>query len=106
MNSDKYIGNELELFEKAINWKSYYKTIFKPYLKGEVLEVGAGVGGTTKVLCDGSQKEWVCLEPDNQLSLKIENLIKDASLPSCCSLVKGTLQNISSSKLFDTILYI
>jgi hypothetical protein len=31
---------------------------------GDVVEVGAGLGSTTRYLCDGRQRLWLCLEPD------------------------------------------
>ena len=61
MNTEHYIGNELELFDKAKNWKRYYGTLIQPFLTGDVMEVGAGIGATTRSLCNGSQKKWVCL---------------------------------------------
>ena len=45
-----YPGGELELFEHARNWKKYFSHFIKPYLKGRVLEVGAGIGSTTVIL--------------------------------------------------------
>jgi SAM-dependent methyltransferase len=104
--SDKYIGNELALFEKAHHWKSYYRSFFSKYLKGSVLEVGAGIGGTTKSLCDGSQDEWICLEPDKELSQEIDQLISAGGLPACCKNVHGFIADIPASKKFDAILYI
>lgn len=91
--TDKYIGNELQLFERANNWKSYFKTFISKYLKGDILEVGAGIGGTTKMLCDGKQHEWLCLEPDEKLSMIIEQLIKLHKLPECCISETGRLKD-------------
>ena len=48
-----YVGSELDLFAAAIHWKSYVRRQVSPHLGREVLEVGAGHGGTTRVLCDG-----------------------------------------------------
>lgn len=105
-NSDKYIGNELTLFEKAKNWKNYYGSFLQPYLSGKVLEVGAGLGGTTLSLCDGSQSEWLCLEPDSNLAQNISKLINEKKLPECCNCKVGTLKDISPEKLFNAIIYI
>jgi SAM-dependent methyltransferase len=104
--TDKYIGNELELFKNAKNWKSYYRGYIKPYLNGKVLEVGAGLGGTTEHLCDGSQKDWLCLEPDPELSATIQKMIDTKVLPSCCRLTKGTIQDVSKDEKFNAIIYI
>jgi protein-L-isoaspartate O-methyltransferase len=59
-----YVGTELELFCDANNWKAYFRDLLAPYPGGDVLEVGAGVGATTRVLCDGLQTSWLALEPD------------------------------------------
>jgi len=59
-----YVGQELDLFALADNWKSYVKAQIAIYLTGDVLEVGAGIGATTAALHDGTARRWVCLEPD------------------------------------------
>src|ERR1700712_2847272 len=95
-----YIGNELDLFEKATAWKNYYGSFLKPYLQGKVLEVGAGIGGTTSTLCDGSQEKWLCLEPDPALYERLENKIKEKKLPRCCYSLKGTTGDLPASEKF------
>jgi protein-L-isoaspartate O-methyltransferase len=106
LSTEHYIGNELSLFEKAVNWKAYYGSKLKPYLKNRVLEVGAGIGGTTLSLCDGSQKEWLCVEPDATLASDVSRLIETKKLPSCCHLHVGTLSNLPKQAPFDAIMYI
>jgi SAM-dependent methyltransferase len=106
MGEIAYVGNELDLFEQAITWKKYYGRFLTPFLKGSVLEVGAGIGGTTSILCDGTQDEWLCLEPDPQLYSKLENKIKEGRLPSVCTTLKGTTADLSSTGKFNAILYI
>jgi SAM-dependent methyltransferase len=106
MTEIAYIGNELEVFEHAIAWKNYYGRFFAPYLKGKVLEVGAGIGGTTTELCDGSQEKWVCLEPDPQLYASLQEKITSGRLPKCCSAFKATTGDLSPSEKFDAIMYI
>jgi len=106
LDSERYIGNELSLFEKAINWKAYYGSKLKPYLRNRVLEVGAGIGGTTLSLCDGSQVDWLCVEPDASLAGEITKLLKAKKLSSCCRVHIGTLEDLPAEALFDTIMYI
>ena len=106
MEEVTYIGNELELFQHATAWKQYYATILKPYIRGNVLEVGAGIGSTTKYLCDGSQEKWLCLEPDPSLFKKLQDKIQNRELPSCCYAVKGLTSDLQTDIKFDTILYI
>jgi len=103
---DKYIGNELQLFDKARNWKLYINRFISTYLRDYILEVGAGIGGTTKILCVGKQKEWLCLEPDKSLSIVIDQLIARNRLPPCCATKIGHLSDLNNEKKFDAILYI
>lgn len=106
MTEITYIGNELEVFEYATAWKKYYGGMLAPYLKGKVLEVGAGIGGTTTALCDGTQQEWVCLEPDPDLYGKLQDKIVSGRLPPCCRSIKGTTGDLSGGQKYDAILYI
>jgi SAM-dependent methyltransferase len=100
-----YIGQELELFRKAYNWKQYYRNIILPYLKGEILEVGAGIGATTEHLVNPDVSSWICLEPDTELAKRIELLISNKSLPSVCKLLIGTTDDLPLSKQYDAIIY-
>ena len=102
--SFKYPGEELVLFQQATHWKKYFSRQIKPYIKGNVLEVGAGIGSTTLLLNDGSPGPWLMLEPDAQLSAQLKSKIETNLLPANCRLQTGTLDELSSS--FDTIIYI
>jgi len=100
-----YVGSELDLFSAAKNWKSYFRDQLTPYLGEDVLEVGAGLGGTTRVLCRGTERRWVCLEPDAALVARLDQEISSGSLPKCCESRIGTLEKFDESETFDTILY-
>ncbi len=104
MGEESYAGQELELFKVAVNWKAYFRAKLAPYIKGDVLEVGAGIGGTTRTLCDGSQQSWVCLEPDSALADEIAGAQEPFALPP--EVIVGSLDTIASERRFDTILYI
>ena len=106
MSNIDYIGNELELFKHAHNWKAYYKNAIDPYIKGDVCEVGAGLGGTTTALINARSKSWTAVEPDADLSAMIDAELSGNPFASKVQVVHGILDDISSDKLFDTILYI
>jgi hypothetical protein len=106
MSEQAYAGQELELFKSAVNWKAYFHARLAKYVSGDVLEVGAGIGGTTRVLCDGNQSSWVCLEPDPQLAAQIVEASASAPYPVEPEIVVGTLDALKDERLFDTILYI
>jgi SAM-dependent methyltransferase len=96
-----YVGTELDLFEKATTWKGYVLRRIAPYLGKSVLEVGAGHGGMTKVLCRGDFDRWVCLEPDPALAGRIAG----RALPGCCEAVVGTLAELPEAGRFSSVLY-
>jgi SAM-dependent methyltransferase len=101
-----YVGTELELFSAATVWKSYFRRHIEPFLGARVLEVGAGIGGTTKLLCSPRQDAWTCLEPDAELARELGQAVKRGELPEICQIVIGTLGEVPPSTLFDTVLYI
>ena len=102
----EYVGRELELFATAHHWKSYLRDRISPFLGKSVLEVGAGIGGTTKLLASSSQRQWVCLEPDPALAEELERKITNRELPSACTVRIGTVSDLPSEERFDSIIYI
>ena len=106
METYSYIGNELEIFQHATRWKAYYAKSLRPYIAGDVLEVGAGIGATSYFLCDGRQRSWTCLEPDAGLYQRLGEGLRVAPLASPGRAVLGTMGSLSAAEQFDTILYI
>ncbi len=104
--SEHYIGTELELFRHATNWKEYLAAQIRPLLGQRVLEVGAGMGGTTERLAGNDQTSWVCLEPDPELIRRIQEKCDRGELPRGCVPRQGILSDLGSDEQFDTILYI
>jgi SAM-dependent methyltransferase len=100
----KYAGSELDLFAAACNWKSYWSQQIRPFLKGEILEVGAGIGSNTQFLDPGTGR-WVCLEPDPQLAAQLIKKFSETKSRRTCETVCGTLQALTVDQ-FDTIIYI
>jgi len=103
MTDFAYVGSELALFADATTWKSYVRFHLRPYLSGDILEVGAGIGAATAAFNDGTQRRWVCLEPDRSLADRIKS-----SLPrelTNCEVVVGTLSMLGPEEQFDGILY-
>lgn len=97
----KYAGSELELFEKARNWKAYWRAQIAAFVRGEVLEVGAGIGANTLTLAGLEYRRWTCLEPDAALAARIE-------LPAGGrhARASGTIGDLPAEARFDAILYI
>lgn len=102
----QYVGNELDVFAHAVNWKSYFRSYLSAYITGDVLEVGAGIGTTTRILCDGSQKSWTCLEPDPSLVKRLARAAEDEPFALPVQITTGTLEDLPADLQFDTLLYI
>ena len=101
-----YVGSELELFAGATNWKTYFGSVLRRFVVGRVLEVGAGIGSNIPYLHNDLVTEWIALEPDADLAIRIEERLAKGELPANCRLINGTIASVDSEALFDTILYI
>lgn len=106
MTHHPYGDSQLDVFALASNWKAYFRRLLAGYIGGEVLEVGAGIGETTKALCRGGRARWVCLEPDPAQAERIGSLVRGGQLPSRCEVVVGTAADLVGKEEFDTVLYI
>jgi SAM-dependent methyltransferase len=102
----EYVGNELELFRLADNWKRYLASRLRRFVKGDVLEVGAGLGANVPYLYCDVVARWVSLEPDARLCDEYRRRQADGQIPAHCELVQGTVATPPPKETFDSILYI
>lgn len=101
-----YPGSELALFEQATRWKRYLGRQLAPFLRGEVLEVGAGIGGTTSFLLGPEVTAWCCLEPDPALRGEIDRKLAAGLLPPVCRSAAGGIGSLEAGRVFDAIVYL
>lgn len=101
-----YVGGELTLFKDARCWKRYFAGRLRPFLRGDVLEVGAGIGGTTRTLASGQERTWTCLEPDPKLAAILGAEHAREPFPIAPRVVVGDLAALPTEERFDTVLYI
>jgi|SRR5579871_1363544 len=102
----KYVGEELDVFSLARNWKNYWGSLIRPYLGKHVLEVGAGIGANTELLCSSEQERWISLEPDESLSETITERLEQHPYRHIVDVRVGSIGSISLDEKFDSILYI
>lgn len=104
MSDYSYVGTELDVFALAVNWKRYFGDLISPYLRGRVLEVGAGLGETTRALLGPGLDSWLCLEPDPLLAARLAT----GPFPTgpCPEIVVGDISSVSIDRRFDTIVYV
>jgi SAM-dependent methyltransferase len=103
MSDYTYVGSELALFANALHWKRYWRSQLHPYVRGAVLEVGAGNGNNTKIFQEVACSRWVCVEPDSNLCAELKSNLAPGSH---IEVVTGTLSDVPADARFDTILYI
>ena len=104
MTEFKYVGSELDLLAAAHHWKSYWSAEMRRFIRGDVLEVGAGIGSNTRYLDTGQPGRFVSLEPDTQLAGRLEDALRSGARKY--EAICGTLESIPAGEQFDTICYI
>lgn len=98
----QYVGQELLLFLEARNFHRYYLKLFGPWLRGNVLEVGGGLGALTEGLLELPLERLVVCEPD-----PVQARILMNKFGARAEIVTGGLRAIPSSLgPFDAILYV
>lgn len=96
----------LEVFTQAPNWRKYLSRALKPFVSGDVLEVGAGLGANTFGLASLSRRSWTCLEPDPALATETERALRESELPLHATIVIGTIEDIAEERCFDAVIYL
>jgi len=105
----EHTGGELELFAEARRWKRYFADVLAPHLRGHVLEVGAGIGGTLRALAQSRGVEaWTALEPDPKLLARLAGVAHDVEgarrIP--VRALGGTLAELPAAECFDAVVYV
>ena len=101
-----YVGLELELFKHANQWKQYLSKNMLEYIRGDVLEVGSGIGSTTRYLINKSVRSWICLEPDDNLLQISKNNLQPESFSSKIQYINNNIGIFKKKDKFNTIIYI
>jgi SAM-dependent methyltransferase len=104
MTGFAYVGTELDLFARATNWKAYWSERLRPFVGPRVLDVGAGLGATARILAGGVER-WCCLEPDPLLAGRLEAAVASGDLPAQCEVVRGVLDDVRGAP-YDSVLYV
>lgn len=103
---DRDGGHELESFLRAERWKSYWTGLLAPFLRGEVLEVGAGIGGSTAHLAKAHDGAWICLEPEPDLARQLREAVASGEIAAEPEVICGRLEDLPGGRRFDTVIYI
>jgi SAM-dependent methyltransferase len=103
----EYIGQELKLFKEAINWKDYSFSQFSSFIKGDVLEVGAGIGTNTLIFSnrkDVQYNSWTATEIDGQQVEILKQLNTEGKLTDKHIVKQAYVTELDTQ--YDTLIYI
>ena len=100
----EYPGHELDVFAHAVRWKAYFAKVLRPYIVGDVLEVGAGRGETTRSLLNPAVRRWVCVEPDPALARRLAALQWNGDVKP--EIILGDIRQVPRTNHFHSIVYI
>jgi len=103
-----YMGSELDVFKLARNWKRYWSSVIRPFVRGAVLEIGAGMGANAPYLMNPAVSRLVCLEPDRRFARDLEasRAALEANRMTTIEVRHGVVQDLPADERFDTILYL
>ncbi|HEV2490935.1 MAG TPA: methyltransferase domain-containing protein [Candidatus Acidoferrales bacterium] len=72
----EYTGTELEAMELARNYHRWIVDFFRPYIRGTVVEIGAGIGTVSELLAECSPSQLRCFEPATNLFPSLERRMR------------------------------
>ncbi len=103
MTDYTYVGEELTLFAHATRWKRYWFSQVAPFLRGRVLEVGAGIGANTKLLASRASRIDM-VEPDGELARELYR--KVGGTPGAGAIFTGDVGALPPDARYDAVVYI
>lgn len=104
MRDKTYVGDELPIFSKALNWKDYWSSLIEQNtFVDNAIEVGAGIGSNIPFLF-GNCKLLYLLEPDT--SFCQDYLYPYSKKNDSIKIVNGTIDDLNEGEIMDRIYYI
>ncbi|HMD55458.1 MAG TPA: class I SAM-dependent methyltransferase [Phycisphaerae bacterium] len=92
---------EFTAMNEAKNYRQAILQDFTEHLRGDILEVGAGIGQITKELRRNSAiTKLVSIEPDPRLSVRLRETFPDQTI------IQGTIDDLKGNESWDAILSI
>lgn len=105
IKKSEYYGRDLEAMSFAVNYHLWIIDSFKEYFGEIVAEIGAGMGGFSKLLIKESIKRLVLFEPSINMYPLLEDHFKEDKRVET---VQGYLCNEYQKyeKVFDSVIYV
>ncbi len=98
---------DLELLRQAVGYQRWVLSALGPRIRGSVLEVGAGLGNFTRLLCVSAQSV-LALEPDRRMASSIREMgLRNVEvLPRTLEELAGTDQRFDCAVLINVLEHI
>ncbi|HBM15263.1 MAG TPA: hypothetical protein DD381_02795 [Lentisphaeria bacterium] len=87
---DNFISDDQKIMASAENYNRYLFSLIKPYLNGEVIEIGSGIGNITRQMLETPSKisKLFCIEPDESCINSFKAITSQSRFP--IQIIKGS----------------
>lgn len=103
--SFEYIGGDLEALSDLVNYQNWILEKFSPYISGDVLEIGAGIGTFSELLLSKCES-LTAIEPDAQQYQTLNNVLSKAEQATAYHGLVEAYVAENKGRKFDTIVMI
>ncbi|HSD46245.1 MAG TPA: methyltransferase domain-containing protein [Pyrinomonadaceae bacterium] len=105
-----YVGKDLEAMSFAVNYHRWILSGFAPYLGTRVVEVGAGKGSFSELLCECRPQSLSLIEPSPSMFMQLSQTVKEFSGPVEVKLYNETFASVAAQIRMlqqpDSIVYV
>ena len=105
-----YVGKDLEAMSFAVNYHRWILSSFAPYLGTRVVEVGAGKGSFSELLCERRPQSLSLIEPSPSMFMELSQTVKEFSGSVEVKLYNETFADVAAQVRMqqqpDSIVYV
>lgn len=104
MKNDFMVNDQL-LMEKAVNYNRFLFSLIEPWLMGNVLEIGSGIGNITQQVLEHSQKikSLTCVEIDGGACKRLSERISSLNPRIPIEMINADFMAAGLNKQYDCI---
>ena len=102
---DSFITDDQNIMTQAKNYNKYLFSLLSPYVNGNILEIGAGIGNMTDMLLTNCKKQIqsiTCIEQDKECYKKLEEKLSSLQIYSN-SILGSFPEALDTKSQFDLI---
>ncbi|MDP8219680.1 MAG: class I SAM-dependent methyltransferase [Candidatus Theseobacter exili] len=103
-NNSQFIENDQKLMTDAVNYRKYLYSLIEPYINGDVLEVGSGIGNITEAVLRNKAsaiKTLFCIEPQRLCIKSLQTLSN--KYKGKVNIIEGSFPSSVPNKHFNCI---